>query len=99
MRKIILAAGAAALALTGCSQETKQKAGQTLDSAAADAQADANSAGENIGQAAAAAGSAIDTAADKAGDKLKAGADKAADSVKHTKIEIKHDDDDKTAAD
>ena len=102
MRKFVLAAAFAtgALALAGCSQETQQKASETADAAAADAQANADSAGQTIDNAAKAAGQAIDTAADKAGAAVGTAADKAADSVRHTKIEIKHDDsDDKTAQD
>jgi hypothetical protein len=69
MRKITLAAAlaAGALSLAACSQETKDKAGEAMDSAAADAQANASTAGESIDSAAQAAGAAIDTAADRVG--------------------------------
>jgi PBP1b-binding outer membrane lipoprotein LpoB len=100
MRTFILATAAGALMLSGCSQQTQEKASETADAAAADAQANANSAGQTIDSAAQAAGEAINTAADKAGAAVSTAANKAGDSVRHTKIEIKHtDSDDKTAQD
>ncbi|MEO6153572.1 MAG: hypothetical protein ABIT09_13365 [Croceibacterium sp.] len=70
MRKIIIAAAfaAGALSLAACSQKTENKTGEAMDSAAADASANADAVGENVDNAATAAGDAVNTAAVAATD-------------------------------
>jgi hypothetical protein len=66
MRKFILAAAAAgaALSLAACSENTEDTTGAAIDSAMADAEANLEAVGDDVGQAADETGAAIDRAGD-----------------------------------
>ena len=82
MRKFVLAAAIAtsALGLAACS-ETAEQAGETVDAMAADAEANAEAAGEMVGEAAEATGEAVEGAADATGEAVEGAAEAAGEAV------------------
>ena len=64
MRKIILAAAAAgaALSLAACSESTENAAGEAVDSAMADTEANVEAVGDEVSETADEAGAAVDNA-------------------------------------
>jgi hypothetical protein len=101
MRKIILAAAftAGALSLTACSEKTEQKTGEAMDSAAADAQVNADAAGENVDHAADAAGAAVNTAADNTAAAASTAGKAAVDAKNAAEADVQGESKAKAAAD
>jgi len=78
MRKIILAAAVAgaALSLAACSENTENAAGEAVDSAMADTEANADALGEEVEQAADDLGNTVDEAGNEVeGERVEAEAD------------------------
>lgn len=93
MRTITLAAFAAALALSACSEKTKDNAaetatsaGQDISTAATDTREATSTGAARIGAKADAAMDRAEEAADRMGKRIKQGADEAKDALKPTPV-------------
>jgi ABC-type oligopeptide transport system substrate-binding subunit len=94
MRKIILAAAVAgaALSLAACSESTENAAGEAVDNAMADTEANLEAVGEEVDETATEAGAAVD----EAGDDIGAATDEAGAEAEQAGNEIEADAQDET---
>ena len=93
MRTVYLAATVAALALSACSEKTKDSASDTATSAGADIKTAASDASEAASESAVKASAAADRAeeaADRMGARIKQGAGEAKDALKPKPTETPH---------